>query len=262
MGEGNGRMELEVIADGPAPAELPGRGVGFRLVRARRILTRQRSGFLCSGPHPLTHTLSGYVGCQYGGTFCGRGYCYARFLPNWQFAHGRATWGSAVDMKENAPELLDGELRVLGGRRSRLRVFCSPATDPYMPAERRYRVTRRCLEVFARYPDLDLLTIQTRAPLVEGDFGLLREIPYAWLSMTIETDDEAFVRRHGGGPLIAERFRVVRKAAALGIPTQVALSPCVPHSDAFAAQLLETGSRRFIVDTVVDGDGAGGRRTA
>ena len=47
----------------------------------------------------------------------------------------------------------------------------SSTTDPYQPLETTHRMTRRCLEVFARYPDLELLVIQTRSPLAARDFA-------------------------------------------------------------------------------------------
>src|SRR5438093_354117 len=76
---------------------------------------------------------------------------------------------------------------------SRLRVFMSSATDPYQPAEARLRITRGLLDVFGRRP-IGRLVVQTRSPLVERDLDLLASMPFAWLSMTVETDDDR-VRR-------------------------------------------------------------------
>lgn len=229
---------------------------------AKSILTAQRGGFLASAPYPFTHTLSAYTGCSFGATTCGL-YCYAQFMPNWTFASGGAPWGSAVGVKENAPALLDRALSAMGAAKRRtLRVFMSSTTDPYQPVEAQYKITRRCLEVFARYPDLDLLVIQTRAPLAARDFDLVRRIPYAWLSVTIETDDRDVLRRLRGGPSIAGRFALVGAAREHGVEAQITASPCLPHTEGFATALLESGARRSVVDTCVDGDGAGGGRTA
>ena len=132
---------------------------------AQSILTPQRVGFLVSEPFPFTHTLSAYTGCGFGATTCGL-YCYAQFMPNWQFAFADTVWGTAVQAKSNAPELLNAALqRMSSARRRRLRIFMSSTTDPYQPIEAQYQLTRRCLEVFAAYDDLDLLVIQTRSPL-------------------------------------------------------------------------------------------------
>jgi DNA repair photolyase len=150
------------------------------------------------------------------------------------------------------------------GARQKLRIFMSSTTDPYQPLERRYEVTRRCLEVFARYPDLDLLVIQTRSPLAERDLPLLRQIPYAWLSLTIETDDQDYLKRLKGGPSLEKRWELVRTARSYGIGTQITVSPCLPYSgvEQFGQRLLQSGTHRLVIDTVVDGDGADGERTA
>ncbi|GHO48101.1 SPL family radical SAM protein [Ktedonospora formicarum] len=230
----------------------------------KSILTPQRNGFLAAGPYPFTHALSAYLGCGFGQTTCGM-YCYAQFLPNWTFGGGGAAWGEAVQVKSNAAELLDRALgKMKPETRRKLRIFMSSTTDPYQPLERKHQATRQCLEVFARYPDLDLLVVQTRSPLVERDLPLLRQIPYAWLSMTIETDDQTYLKRLRGGPALAARREVVRTASESGIKAQITVSPCLPFSsvEAFGQSLLTSGARRIVVDTVVDGDGSGGRRTS
>ncbi len=230
---------------------------------AKSILTAQHSGFLASAPYPFTHALSAYTGCGFGRTSCGQ-YCYAQFLPNWAVGGFNRAWGLAVQVKTNAAQLLDAALHAMTPEaRRRLRIFMSTTTDPYQPVERKYRITRQCLEVFARYPDLDLLVIQTRSPLAERDIPLMLNIPYAWLSVTIETDDQDYLKGLNGGPPLARRRELVRAASSAGVPTQITISPCLPYTDveAFGQQLLHSGARRLVVDTVVDGDGSGGKRT-
>jgi DNA repair photolyase len=231
---------------------------------AKSILTPQHSGFLASSPYPFTHALSAYTGCGFGQTSCGQ-YCYAQFLPNWTFSGFNAPWGLAVQAKTNAAQLLETALHAMRPEaRRRLRIFMSTTTDPYQPIERKYQITRRCLEVFANYQDLDLLVIQTRSPLAERDIPLMLGIPYAWLSVTIESDDQDYLKSLRGGPALARRRELVRAASAAGVPTQITISPCLPYTDieTFSQQLLHSGARRLVVDTVVDGDGAAGERTA
>ena len=166
-------------------------------------------------------------------------------------------------VKANAAELLDAALGALSPRqRRRLRIFMASTTDPYQPLEARERVTRRCLEVFARYDDLDLLLVQTRGPLAARDFDLLEELPYAWLSATVETDDEQLLRGLRGGPPVGKRLALIEAARRRGIKTQVAVSPCLAHTPDFARRLLASGAQRFVVDTLVEGDGGRGGRTA
>ncbi|HVB25152.1 MAG TPA: radical SAM protein [Ktedonobacteraceae bacterium] len=231
---------------------------------ASSILTPQRNGFLASEPYPFTHALSAYVGCGFGQTTCGL-YCYAQFLPNWQFRGFPATWGHAVQVKTNAAQLLAKALGSMKpAARRRLRIFMSSTTDPYQPIERQYEATRHCLEVFTHYDDLDLLVVQTRSPLAARDFPLLQRIPYALLSVSLETDDQAYLKQLKGGPLLEKRWELVRTAREQGIPVQITASPCLPYTsvEAFSRRLLESGAQRIVVDTVADGDGASGKRTA
>jgi DNA repair photolyase len=234
------------------------------LKEAKGILTPQRNGFLAAGPYPFTHALSAYVGCGFGQTTCGM-YCYAQFLPNWTFSSGGAAWGEAVQVKANAAQLLDEALgKMKPEKRRELRIFMSSTTDPYQPIERKYQVTQQCLEVFARYNDLDLLVIQTRSPLAERDIPLLQQIPYAWLSVTIETDEQDYLKSLKGGPALEKRWGLVRAAREGGVKTQITVSPCLRYTgvEEFGRRLLESGVLRIVVDTAVDGDGSGGGRSA
>jgi DNA repair photolyase len=234
------------------------------LTEARGILTPQRSGFLAGGPYPFTHALSAYTGCAFGNTTCGM-YCYAQFLPNWAYHNPPLAWGEAIYVKTNAPELLERALVSMKPKaRVKLRIFMSSTTDPYQPLESKQQITRRCLEIFARYPDLDLLVIQTRSPLAERDLELMNQIPYAWLSLTIETDDQTYLAKLKGGPSLEKRWALVQAARAANVPAQITVSPCLPYTniEQFGQRLLHSGVRRIVIDTTIDGDGTGGARTA
>ena len=235
------------------------RRMRIRQVQAKTILTPQASGFLTVGAQPFTHSLSWAAGCGFGKLYCGA-YCYAQSLPNWLFKkRAHEAWGEALIIKSNAAQLLEAQLARARNRQS-MRIFMSPVTDPYQPIERRLRLTRRCLQVFARYAELDLLLIQTRSPSCLDDLDIIAAIPCAWLGMTIETDrhDLAYGPSRGN---IEGRLRAVERAVAHGIRAQIAVSPCLPHSSAFAERLLETGAQRIVVDSFAAGDGSGGRRT-
>ncbi len=234
--------------------------VNIRYIQSKSILTPQKRGFLTAGEHPYTHSLSWAIGCGFGSIYCGK-YCYAQHLPNWHYGRQEGEdWGGALVIKENAPELLEAHLARTRSRRS-MRIFMSPVTDPYQPIERKLRLTRRCLEVFARYDDLDLLLIQTRGPAVVDDLEFIAAIPYAWLSVTLETDrhDLAY------GPSkshVERRLRALQLAAERGVRTQIAVSPCLPYSADFCDRLLQTGAERIVIDTFALGDGSRGKRTA
>ena len=232
----------------------------IRYIQAKTILTKQKGGFLTEGAYPFTHSLSWAVGCGFGSVYCGK-YCYARTMPNWLYNRQPGEdWGDAVIVKENAADLLERELKK-ANRRKGYRIFMSSVTDPYQAVERRVRMTRRCLDVFKTFPDLDLLVIQTRSPSVIDDLDRIAAIPYAWLSMTIETDrgdlpygpNENFVRT---------RFEAVQAAAKAGANVQITVSPCLPYTQDFAERLANSGASRIVVDTFVAGDGSQGKRTS
>jgi DNA repair photolyase len=228
---------------------------------ASSILSPQDTGFLSGG---FTHTLNAYNGCGFGATSCGQ-YCYAQFAANWNYGMGNSTkWGHGIMVKHNAAKLLREELsRMRPERRQKLRIFMSSVTDPYQPLESKEHLTRRLLEVFAEFHDLGLLVIQTRSNLILEDMPIIQKIPYAWVSMTIETDYQDLLRDISpGGISIKQRLETVKKLRQHSIPVQIAVSPCLPYSSDFPATLLKTTANRVIVDSLVDGDGARGGRTA
>ncbi|RRR66034.1 MAG: hypothetical protein EI684_21445 [Candidatus Viridilinea halotolerans] len=232
---------------------------------AQSILSAQRTGPLTRGPFPFTHSLNAFTGCQFGATTCGL-FCSAPFVKNWTYrpsALHDVAWGDGVLLKVNAPDILADTLaRSRPAFRQRMRILMSPTTDPYQPVEQERGLTRRLLDVFAQYDDLDLLVIHTRSPLVLRDLDLLQRIPYAWLSLTIESDDDQRFRDLAGGPLPSRRLAVAARAVQEGVKTQITISPYLTASPAFVERLLATGVQRFVVESMHSGDGARGARTA
>jgi DNA repair photolyase len=222
------------------------------LVRCRSVLT-PASGFL----RGFTHTLNPYMGCAFGEGGCGV-YCYVAESPIG--LHATKPWGQWLKAKVNAAEALRSDLARSSDRAS-LSVFMSSATDPYQPAESRLGITRSVLEVFLDRP-IALLVVQTRSPLVERDLDLLSRMPFVWLSMTVETDDDK-VRRAltPTCPSIERRLRAMRLARERGVPVQAAVSPTLPHDHERFADMLAEHADRVVVDTFF-GDGSGGKRTS
>lgn len=216
---------------------------------ATRILT-PTGGYLGG----FTHSLQPYAGCEFA---CA--YCYVRELSVQRANPYRLPWSRWLAPKTNAAALLRRELARLDP--AALRVFCSSATDPYTPAERRFGLTRACLEAFVESPPA-LLVVQTRSPLVARDADLIARIPTAIASMTVATDDER-VRRLVEPNAPGTRLRVEALAAlrAAGARTQAAVSPLLPCDAEKLARLLEPVAARVVVDDFFRGDGAGGRRS-
>ena len=142
-----------------------------------------------------------------------------------------------------------------------MRVFLSSATDPYQGAESKYRITRRCLEVFSAMPP-DRLVLQTRSPMVSRDFDVLKRIDGVELNLTLETHDET-VRRNltPHAPSVAARLKTLDAAMEAGLPVRVTISPMLPNDPDTFVETIRDRCHRVVVDTYFDGDGSGGRRT-
>ena len=216
---------------------------------SRSILTRT-GGYLTG----YTHTLQPYGGCQFS---CG--YCYVREMAVQRTNPFGLPWSHWIAPKLNAPALLEhaAERGVL----VRARIFCSSATDPYTPLERRLALTRGCLEVMVRHPPAALL-VQTRSPLVLRDVALLRQLPRAGVSLTVTTADESVRRRfEPDSPSSARRIEALATLRAAGIRVQAAIAPLLPGDPRRLAELLHPVVDRVVVDDFFRGDGAGGRRS-
>jgi DNA repair photolyase len=213
-----------------------------------KTLLNKGTGFLAG----YSHTLNPYAGCSFG---CS--YCYVRQMP---VSFRGEEWGTWVDIKKGAAELLRKELTKAKSK-GKVTIFMSSSTDPYQPIEYREEITRSLLEVMVEVPP-DFLFVQTRSPLVQRDIDLfLRFKDRVRISMTIETDREE-IRKHftPGAPPITGRLKALQLLAEAGVPTQAAIAPVLPSSEEFPATLAEVVDR-VCVDDYFMGDGSGGKRT-
>jgi DNA repair photolyase len=214
----------------------------------KTILTKG-TGFL-SG---YSHSLNPYTGCAFG---CS--YCYVREMPVSAFRSEE--WGSWVDVKQGAAELLDKEI-TRAKKKGPVTIFMSSSTDPYQPAEHSERITRSLLEAMA-VNQPDFLFVQTRSPLAARDADVFQELgKKVRISMTVETDSEV-IRKHftPSAPPIPARLNALRELKEAGIPVQATIAPLLPSSRAFP-ELLSPIVSRICIDDYFMGDGSGGRRT-
>lgn len=206
-------------------------------------------------------SLNPYVGCAFG---CA--YCYARYAHHYRVtraldaAGGRAgdddtlaelatlppwlAFERRVLVKGDAPALVRAALRpgtavhraLTGGAT----VVVGTATDPYQPAERRFRLTRGVLEAFAAQRGLSVVII-TKSPLVTRDVDVLRAIAdRSRLSVhvsLITVDRELARRLEPRAPTPEARLRAVRRLRAAGITVVVNCMPVLPGITDAPAQL-------------------------
>jgi DNA repair photolyase len=226
-------------------------------IQAKTVLN-PTGGFLAS----YTHSLNAYQGCAFGKGSCP--YCYVRAMPIQRFSG--EPWGEWVKAKVNAPDLLKQELDAARrkGVFGKLRIFMSTATDPYQGPEARLKITRRLLEIFAASGDFGFLVVQTRSPMIERDIDLLQQLGSSVaVSFTIETNrDEVRKQITPASPSIDRRLTTLERLTVAGLRTQAAISPILPCDAEIFAELIAARATRALVDTLIDGDGAGGRRSA
>lgn len=175
-----------------------------------------RSALSRCGIPGIDYCLNPYTGCGHGCL-----YCYASFMK--RFCDIPEEWGSFVQVKVNFADRLNAELRK--GKRGR--VILSSVTDPYQPVERKYRLTRSCLELLS---GTDLaVEILTKSDLVLRDLDLLKKLPRIEVGLTITTTDPRLARLLEPGAAPPERrFQALARLAAAGIRTWIFISPVVP----------------------------------
>jgi DNA repair photolyase len=185
---------------------------------ARSVLTRN------SSPDVMFDVgLNPYRGCSHG---CA--YCFAR--PNHEYLGLSAglDFESKIFVKLDAPQLLRAELS--STRWKPEPVIMSGVTDPYQPAERRYRITRGCLEVMAEFRNP--VAIITKNNLVTRDVDLLAELAShdaALVNLSITSLNQKLQRvMEPRTSTPAKRLAAVETLARAGVPVNVMVAPVVP----------------------------------
>ncbi len=183
-------------------------------IRTRTILSRLRTRDTLFG---ITYNMNLYRGCSHGCIYCDtRSTCYGI---------GDI---SRIRIKENAVALLEKELS--GKKGPKATIGTGSMNDPYMPCEKRHRLTRSALEIIARhgFP----VHVITKSGLVARDKDILSEISgksYAAVSFTVTTSDDTLARiTEPGATPPSLRFNAMEKLASAGIYTGVTMMPILP----------------------------------
>lgn len=194
----------------------------------------------------MTYALNPYVGCQHGCV-----YCYSVFMK--RFTGHQEEWGTFVDVKVNAPEVLAHELK----RAKPGEVLLSSVTDPYQPLEREYLLSRACLEILQEYPQFPV-SILTKSTLVLRDLDILSQIKDLEVAFTITTLDESARRvfEPQASPARA-RIEALARLSEAGLKTWAFFGPALPYIsdgegeiEALFRELREAGVKRVLVDSL------------
>jgi DNA repair photolyase len=192
--------------------------VEYRELPARSLLNR------CAGERmPFQWTINPYRGCEYG---CK--YCYARYTHEFMEYRESEDFERMIFAKQFDAAALARELKAVKAAEW---IAIGTATDPYQPAERRYGLTRRVLEVFSRRRGFRL-AITTKSDLVERDAALLAEIAAGnqlRVNLTVTTTDERLARLlEPMAPRPGLRLAALAALARGGIDAGVFASPVMP----------------------------------
>jgi DNA repair photolyase len=165
------------------------------------------------------YVINPYTGCQHA---CS--YCYARFMK--RFTGHKEPWGEFVDVKINAPALLQKEIT----RKKAGRVWISGVCDPYQPLESKYKLSRQCLEILKKHnwP----VTVQTRSPLVLRDIDIFKEMSDIEVGLTITTADDSIRKLfEPHAPPIKDRIKALVELHKEGIRTYAMVAPMLPGAE-------------------------------
>ena len=183
---------------------------------------------------PFKWSLNPYMGCVHRCTFC-----YVRAFEHRADRPSDDRYGRTIRVKTNVVEVLRRELARPSWAGETVAI--GAATDPYQPAEGRYRLTRGCLEALAeaRNP----LGLITRGPLVVRDLDVLAEAARrAEVSVTFSVptlDEEVWRRTEPGTAPPRQRLRALKQLVDAGIKAGVGMAPILPGISDRPEQLAE-----------------------
>jgi DNA repair photolyase len=199
--------------------------VEYREEPARSALTRVTG-------MPFRWSLNPYTGCAHQCTFC--------YVRGFELRAGRPSddqYGASVRVKTNLVELLARELKRRTWQREQVAI--GTATDPYQPAEGRYRLTRATIPVLAAASTP--FSVVTRGPLIVRDVDVLAaasERVEVSVNVSIPTlDDRVWRTTEPGTAPPRQRLRAVRVLAEAGINVGVGMAPILPGVSDDPAQL-------------------------
>ena len=201
----------------------------FEEIATKKIITK---AFASDWEGGWRYTVNCYRGCIHGCT-----YCFARQYHEY-LGYGAGTdFETKIVVKPNAPILLRQELKKT--RDKMPHIDFSFATDPYLPLEANYELTRKCLEVCVDFQVP--VGVITKAPLIMRDVDILKKLKKITVFFSLP-----FLTKEKSNPFepytpVPEaRFRAMQQVAAAGIPVGIGIAPVIPgYNESDIPGLLE-----------------------
>ena len=179
-------------------------------------------------------SLNPYMGCVHQCTFC-----YVRAFEHRADRPFDDRYGTSIRVKTNVAEVLRKELAKAKWEREWIAI--GAATDPYQPAEGRYRLTRACIEALGEAGNP--FSIITRGPMIVRDVDVLVEAArHASVSVTFSIptlDEEVWRKTEPSTAHPRQRFRALKRLVDAGIKVGVGMAPILPGISDRPEQLAE-----------------------
>lgn len=202
-------------------------------IKCKSLLNKSRLADFCINP---------FVGCQHA---CK--YCYAEYYTK-KYTQHEEEWGSFVDVKINAQEVLRREVL----RKRKGLVFLSSLTDAYQPLEEKYEITRKILEILSR--NNFSVCIQTKSSLILRDVEILKKFKECEVGFTITTLDESI--RKAFEPFsspVKDRLKALKILNENEIETYAFFGPVLPYlSDKNLEEYFQTMKELGVSSVWVD----------
>src|SRR5579863_6152983 len=201
-----------------APLDSTGCLTEYRPLTSRSIVNK----VISNRGLPFSHAINPYRGCEFA---CR--YCYARYTHEFlEMTPG--DFERKIYFKQNASWLLDQELKRL---KPGTQIAIGTATDPYQPLERKLKITRSLLEVFARHSGFRLGII-SKSALISRDIDVLKEIArnnQLTVHITVTTMNAKLARQlEPRAPRPDLRIRTLAQMRHAGLRAGVMCSPLMP----------------------------------
>jgi DNA repair photolyase len=192
----------------------------------------------CKLPN-LDYSLNPYIGCEHD---CA--YCYA---PN-VLRVNRNEWGKFVVVKENIPSMLNKELK----RKKNGIVGISTVTDPYQPIEKKYKITRYCLEQLLK--NNFSINIQTKSHLVIRDIDIISKFSNAEIMISIGTlNDQERKLLEPNSSSIDQRLKTIELCLENKIKTVIFFGPIYPTiTENEITEIIDIYHDRGISEIMID----------
>ena len=208
----------DALWDEEAVRDVSDRKIEYVFDESRSIVAENKSPDL-----PFRFSLNPYRGCIHG---CS--YCYARPTHEYLGFNAGLDFETKIVVKSGAPKLFEEFLARPSWQPEP--IAFSGVTDCYQPAERKFRLTRGCLEVAESFQQP--LNIVTKNALVARDIDLLsrlaeRRLAHVFVSVTTLDDDLARVMEPRTSTPRA-RLRAIRELTEAGVQVGVMVAPLIP----------------------------------